>query len=96
MKHWRDYLTVIFFLLFIAFLYYFYINVETIKENPCKLCVESYNLICTDGKGLVLQRGYDWDGSERLKEMYKERDSVYSNLSIPNLSELIKQSDAFV
>jgi len=92
-RRWRDYLLVIFFVLFIILICYFYINLETLKHNPCELCVESYDLTCNDGKGLVLYKGYDWDGSESIKElqakMNAEQQEMFKGLENLNLSNII-------
>lgn len=45
-KNWRDQLTIAFFIIFIVLSYYLYVNIETLKTNPCKLCVEKYDFDC--------------------------------------------------
>jgi len=79
-RQWKNYLTLIFFVLFVTLLFFFYTNLELLKTNPCKLCIDHYDLTCTDGKGLVLNKGFDWDGSERLEDLQQEMNAQYAEL----------------
>jgi len=59
----QPYMTLLFWIVFIYLVVVVKLNIDTMKENPCKLCVEEYKLNCNsiDNRNILLYPGYDWD-----------------------------------
>jgi hypothetical protein len=84
---WKDYLYIVFWVFFITLATYFFMNLSTVKNNPCQVCVEKYNLECwgIKDKSLHIYAGFNWNGSARLRLLINE---VNDNFTInPNFSD---------
>ena len=70
-SRWRDILLIVVFILIFITVITFQKNVRIIKENPCRLCVDNYNLECygVEDPTIHIYKGYDWNGSIRFRKI---------------------------
>jgi len=78
-RHWRDLMMVVFLVFFIWLVVAFINNIETIKQDPCKVCMEQYDVQCQN-----FAKGIYFDKQVYTQEEEYILNSDYINTNITN------------
>lgn len=77
-RHWRDIAMIVFLIMFIILVISFINNAKAISSDPCRVCIETYDLQCNNfEEGIYLNR-----------EVYTEKDK-HILMSNPNLTVIL-------